>query len=85
MVFIPKVAFVHATPDNVLENSMALLTLKSEIQFGSKNKVPVKAMVVLANKTENMNLVNLLEIITKGDNIEKFKNAANYDEIKSIT
>ncbi|NFI93748.1 PRD domain-containing protein [Clostridium botulinum] len=85
MVFIPKVAFVHATPDNVLENSMALLTLKSEIQFGSKNKVPVKAMVVLANKTENMNLVNLLEIITKGDNIEKLKNAANYDEIKSIT
>lgn len=85
MVFIPKIAFIHATPDNVLENSMALLTLKSEIQFGSKNKVPVKAMVVLANKTENMNLVNLLEIITKDKNIEKFKNATNYDEIKSLT
>ncbi|WP_024614896.1 BglG family transcription antiterminator [Clostridium sp. Ade.TY] len=84
MVFIPKIAFVHATPDNVLENSMSLLTLKSELKFGSNNKVPVKAIVVLANKNQNMNLVNLINILTKDDNIEKFKNCNSYDEFKNI-
>lgn len=85
MVFIPKIAFVHATKDNVLENSMSLLTLKSEINFGSKNQVPVKVIVVLANKNENMNLVNLINILTRDDNVEKLKNVINYDDIKNIT
>lgn len=84
MVFVPKVAFVHATSENVIENSMSLLTLKSEINFGSKNKVPIKAIVVLANKKENMNLVDLLNIITNDNNLEKFKNASKYDDISSI-
>ena len=43
---------------------MDLLTLKSEINFGSKDKVSIKAIVVLANKKKNMNLVELLNIIT---------------------
>ena len=33
MFFVPKIAFVHATSETVIENSMALLTLKSEINF----------------------------------------------------
>ena len=64
MFFVPKIAFVHATSENVIENSMALLTLKSEINFGSKDKDSIKAIVVLANKKKNMNLVELLNIIT---------------------
>ncbi|AYE34976.1 BglG family transcription antiterminator [Clostridium septicum] len=84
MVFIPGIAFVHATPENVLKNSMSFLTLKSEISFGSKNKVSIKVIVVLANKNENMNLVNLIDILTKNNNIEKFKHAKDYNELKNI-
>lgn len=84
MVFIPEIAFVHATAEHVIENSISLLTLKSSIKFGSKNQVMVKAIVVLANKEENMNLVNLINILTKEGNINRFKNAKNYKEIENI-
>lgn len=84
MVFMPGIAFVHATPENVIENSISLLTLKNEIKFGVKNQVSIKAIVVLANKTENMNLVDLVDVLTKGDNITKFKNAKSYDDIKLL-
>ncbi|OPX48197.1 BglG family transcription antiterminator [Clostridium thermobutyricum] len=85
MVFIPEIAFVHAPPENVNENSMSILTLKEKIEFGFKNKVQVKAIVLIANKNENMNLVNLINIITKNDNIEKFKNLKSYEELRKIT
>ncbi|MGB5824802.1 MAG: BglG family transcription antiterminator [Proteocatella sp.] len=84
MVFIPGIAFVHAPAEHVIENSMSLLLLEEEINFGSSKEVPVKAIVVLANKTENMYLVNLVNILTKNDNISKFKNAKSYDEIADI-
>lgn len=84
MVFIPEIAFVHATPENVIENSISLLTLNSPINFGSKNQVKVKAIVVLANKEENMNLVNLINILKKEGNIKKFKEAKNYSDIENI-
>lgn len=84
MVFIPEIAFVHATPENVIENSISLLTLRSPINFGSKNQVKVKAIVVLANKEENMNLINLINILKKEGNIKRFKEAKKYDEIENI-
>ena len=84
MMFIPEIAFVHATPENVLENAISVLNLKNPIEFGSKNKSMVKTIVVLANKEENTNLINLTNILTKNDNIKKFKEAKKYDDIKSI-
>ena len=59
MFFVPKIAFVHATSENVIENSMALLTLKSEINVNTtdsdKNnpltididKIPVTKILLL--------------------------------------
>lgn len=84
MVFIPEIAFVHATPENVIENSIGILNLKDKISFGTKNKVLVKTIVLIANKEENMNLVNLINILTKEDNVEKFKNAKSYKDLKTI-
>ena len=84
MMFIPEIAFVHATPENVLENAVSVLNLKNQIEFGSKNKSMVKTIVVLANKEENKNLINLTNILTKNDNIKKFKEAKKYEDIKSI-
>lgn len=84
MMFIPEIAFVHATPENVVENAVSVLNLKNPIDFGSKNKSTVKTIIILANKEENKNLINLTNILTKGDNIKKFKNAKNYEDIKAI-
>lgn len=84
MVFIPEVAFVHAEPTLVIENSASLLLLKKPIKFGSKKETLVKVIVVLANKNENMNLVNLINIITKEGNIKKLKEATCYEDIENI-
>lgn len=84
MMFIPEIAFVHATPENVIENAVSVLNLKNPIDFGSKNKSTVKTIVVLANKEENKNLINLTNILIKDDNIKKFKNAKSYEDLKNI-
>ena len=84
MVFIPEIAFVHAEPTFVIENSVSILVLKKPIKFGSKKETLVKVIVVLANKNENMNLVNLINIITKEGNIKKLKEATCYEDIENI-
>ena len=84
MVFIPEIAFVHAEPNFVIENSVSILVLKNPIKFGSKKDILVKVIVVLANKNENMNLVNLINIITKEGNIKKLKEATSYKDIENI-
>lgn len=84
MVFIPEIAFVHAEPTSVIENSASILVLKKPIKFGSKKETLVKVIVVLANKNENMNLVNLINIITKEGNIKKLKEATCYEDVENI-
>ncbi len=84
MVFIPEIAFVHAPPENVLESSVSYLNLKSKIDFGSKSKVDVKTIVVLADKEESKNLIDIVNILTKDRNMEKFKNATKYAELKEL-
>ncbi|ONI37583.1 hypothetical protein AN639_09560 [Candidatus Epulonipiscium fishelsonii] len=84
MVFVPEIAFVHAQAEHVNENSISLITLKNRVQFGDKNYVPVKVIVVLANKTENMNLIKLINILLKGDNVSKLKTAKEYSDLVEI-
>ena len=84
MVFIPEIAFVHAPPENVIDNGVSLLTLKEPLDFGVKNKVTIKAIVVLANKEESKSLVSLVNILMKGSNVDKFKSATKYEEIKKL-
>jgi len=84
MVFIPEIAFVHAGSALVMENSVSILVLKKPIKFGSKKETQVKVIIVLANKNENMNLINLVNIITKEGNIRKLKKATCYEDIEAI-
>lgn len=81
MVFIPEIAFVHAPPDNVIDNGVSVLTLKEPLEFGAKNKVTVKVIVVLANKEESKSLVSLVNILMRGNNVDKFKSATKYEDI----
>lgn len=82
MVFIPEIAFVHASNKNVVNNAVSMLTLKNEIYFGDNSEVRIKSVVVLANKDENKNLIELINILTKNNNAEKFKNAEKYFDLK---
>lgn len=84
MVFIPEIAFVHAEPTFVIENSVSVLVLKKPIKFGREKETLVKVIFVLANKNENMNLINLINIITKEGNIKKLKEATSYEDIQNI-
>ena len=84
MVFIPEIAFVHAPPENVIDNGVSILTLKEPLEFGAKNKVTIKAIVVLANKEESKSLVSLVNILMRGSNVDKFKSATKYEEIKKL-
>lgn len=84
MVFIPEIAFVHAPPEHVNEDHMSLLKLESPIEFGAKSKVDVKVIIVIASKEENKNLVELMQILMKEDNVEKLKNVTDYDDIREI-
>lgn len=82
MVFIPEIAFVHASNKNVVNNAVSMLTLKNEIYFGDNSEARIKSIVVLANKDENKNLIELINILTKNNNAEKFKNAEKYFDLK---
>ena len=84
MVFIPEIAFVHAPPENVIDNGVSVLKLKEKIEFGAKNKVIIKAIVVLANKEESKCLVSLVNMLIRGNNVDKFKAATKYEEIKKL-
>ena len=84
MVFIPEIAFVHAPPGHVKKNHMAFLQLKNVIRFGVKGKTDVNIIIVVANKDENENLLELIQILTKDDNIERFKKAENYQDLLKI-
>ena len=84
MVFIPEIAFVHAPPAHVKKNHMAFLQLKHVIRFGVKSKADVKVMIVVANKNENENLLELIQILTKDDNVKKFKEAKSYEDLLKI-
>ncbi|GAB2566935.1 BglG family transcription antiterminator [Gracilibacillus alcaliphilus] len=50
MVFLPKVAFVHAHPENVCKEGISMTIFEEEIMFGSKNPEQVKIIIVLAIK-----------------------------------
>ena len=41
MVFIPEIAFVHASNKNVVNNAVSMSTLKNEIYFGDNSEVRV--------------------------------------------
>lgn len=50
MVFLPKVAFVHAGPENVIKEGISMTIFEHEIDFGSFNPERVEIVIVLAIK-----------------------------------
>ena len=84
MVFIPEIAFIHATPKYVNHNSVSLITLKNKIYFGDNSEVMIKAIVILANKYKNKNLIDLINILIKNNNIGKLKKSKSYLDLSLL-
>lgn len=84
MVFVPEIAFVHGKRELVQKDCISFLKLKRAIDFGSKQKVRVKIIIVLGNTAESESLVHLIRILTDGDNMEKIKRVNSYEELMEI-
>ncbi len=50
MVFLPRIAFVHASQDNVIKEGISMTVLEQEIDFGDLNPERVDIVIVLAIK-----------------------------------
>ncbi|MDO6354899.1 BglG family transcription antiterminator [Caloramator sp. CAR-1] len=87
MVFIPGIAFAHASPEHsVYGEGISLITLKEPIDFGDSHKERVEIIVVFATNDKKSNiLTKLVSILEKDDNILKIKNALSYSDIKDLS
>ncbi len=87
MVFIPGIAFAHASPKSgVKGEGISLITLKEEILFGDRHKEKVKMIVVFAtNKNKSNILTQLISILEKNDNVKVIKNALEYTAIGKLS
>lgn len=87
MVFIPGIAFAHASPESgVKGEGISLITLKEDILFGDNHKEKVKMIVVLATDKNKSNiLTQLISILEKDDNINILKNTSEYRAINELS
>lgn len=71
IVIMPGIAFAHARPDeSVIETCMSMITLKTPVNFGSKEKDPVS--IVFAFAAENGDThINALQDLAKFLSVEK--------------
>ncbi len=83
MVIMPEIAFAHAKNTHVFENAVGIINMKEPILFGESTKV--KTIILLANKNENENLIKIINILQKNDNVKKLKNAKSYEDIENLT
>lgn len=83
MVFIPGIAFTHASPDDgVLGEGISLITLENEINFGDTGKEKASVIMVFATTSNKSNiLTRLISILENENNIEKIKSAKCYKDI----
>lgn len=86
MAFIPGIAMAHASPEaGVNQECISMINLKKEIELGDTHKAKVKTIVVFAARESSTNvLTSLVNILEKDDNIEKFKKAVSYEEIRLL-
>lgn len=83
MVFIPGIAFAHASPEQaVLAEGISLLTLANPIYFGDKQQERVDVIVVFAAKDKHSRLLpQLVSILEVPANQKRLKQASCYQDI----
>lgn len=86
MVFIPEIAFVHASPKSgALKNGISLMTLANPIFFGDKSKVKVQIIIVFSSTNpESDILIDLVQILEDPSNISKIKSALTSEDVLTL-
>ena len=87
IVLTPGFALAHARPsEEVIRNSMSLITLKEPISFGSPND-PVKVILCLACVDQNSHLASLQKVAGKlmeDETIDKLSACVSVDELYNL-
>ncbi|PLR75955.1 PTS sugar transporter subunit IIA [Bacillus sp. V3-13] len=86
-VLAPQIALPHARPeDGVKEASVSFVQLRHPIEFGSSND-PVQLVFALGASSSEEHLLilkKLMTLLNDPANVEKLKEATNYNDIKTI-
>ncbi len=85
----PGIAMPHARPEGgVLENSFALVTLKTPVNFGDPDNDPVDILVTLAAKdaeTQNeSSIVQVVELLDDEVRLQKMRHAKTIAELQVL-
>ena len=89
IVLAPGIAMPHANPDggDVLENCVALVTLKEPVPFGSAENDPVRLILALAG-TEHGSHLEVLQTIGEvaGDpeKLKRLESASSYEDLEAL-
>jgi len=88
IVVAPGIALPHARPeDGVIKASMAVVQLKTPVNFGSKDNDPVWLLVALAaedHKGHIQGLAELANVLGNSDNVEKLKKCTTPEELLDV-
>ncbi|MBT2599971.1 PTS sugar transporter subunit IIA [Oceanobacillus sp. ISL-73] len=80
MVFLPKIAFVHASPENVIKEGISMTVFENDMIFGSKNPEEVKIIIVLAIKeSHNQDFLQLYRYLENQAVFEKLIDSNNQE------
>ncbi len=88
IVVAPGIALPHARPeDGVLKASMALVKLKTPVNFGNKDNDPVWLLIALAavdHKQHIQALAELAGVLGNTENIAKLKKCKTSEELLDV-
>lgn len=88
IVVAPGIALPHARPeDGVIEASIAVLRLKTPVNFGNKDNDPVYLVVALAaidNQQHVKGLSELANVLGDEEKIENIKQAQTKEELLKV-
>lgn len=87
-VLAPGIAMPHARPgDNVMENAVSFVQLKTPIKFQNPDNDPVKLVIALAGISDNGHmelLQDLGHLLQKENMLDKLSNINGYDELINL-
>jgi mannitol/fructose-specific phosphotransferase system IIA component (Ntr-type) len=88
IVVAPGIALPHARPeDGVIKASIAIVRLKTPVEFGNEDNDPVYLVVALAAIDHNQHIDGLRQlamVLGDDDKIEAIKKATSKEELLSI-
>ena len=89
MVLAPGIVMPHANPDggDVMENCVAIVTLKEPVSFGNTENNPVHLILALAG-TEHGSHLEVLQTISEvaGDpeKLKRLESASSYEDLEAL-